>query len=401
MENKTLKSSWAAAFALGSCWFGTHVGGGFASGNQVIAYFSQYGYSAAIIPALSMALLAVIIGIVVRFAKVGGYDNYHDTFAALYPKPWMEIFFEIFYTIIVLAAVAAAVTGAGNVLANFLGIDYSAGANTILFNLLIVAILIVLTIFGVKLVIAASTVLSIGIIVTSILIVIVGFAADYESIAAAVTAEVGVTALAAHTNDIGNAIWRGLFVYAGFQCVSIPPMIAASKDFSLKGVTRGSILGGIMNGVILALSGAMLAKWYPLLAAIKGLGSYGNTLSIPNQTVLTLIGIKVILAAFSILCFCAFVSTCVTLIYTMVQRYQKKVFPNSIKNEKIRSVIIGAVVIGICFAISLLGLSTIIVKLYGFDGYYGLIVIVIPAIIWGIPKTRKMLAEKKAAGIEV
>lgn len=101
-----------------------------------------------------------------KFAKLNGFTNYKDTFSALYPKPWMEVFFEIFYIVILLAAVAAAVAGAGEVLANFFGVDYSVTANKLIFNLIIVAVLIILSIFGVKLVIAASTVLSIAILIS-------------------------------------------------------------------------------------------------------------------------------------------------------------------------------------------------------------------------------------------
>ena len=42
MNNKAAKGTWAAAFTVGSVWFGTHVGGGFASGNQVVSYFAQH-----------------------------------------------------------------------------------------------------------------------------------------------------------------------------------------------------------------------------------------------------------------------------------------------------------------------------------------------------------------------
>ena len=62
----------------------------------------------------------------------------------------------------------------------------------------------------------------------------------------------------------------------------------------------------------------------------------------------------------------------------------------------VRSVIVGLIVIGLCYAVSLLGLSTIISKIYGYDGYYALIVVVLPAFIWGIPKIKKLSAEKKA-----
>ncbi|MGM9591712.1 MAG: hypothetical protein ACI3VK_03240 [Oscillospiraceae bacterium] len=412
MNNQTAKSSWAAAFTVASVWFGTHVGGGFASGNQVIQYFANYGYTSVIFPILAMGLLAIVMYIMMKFAKLSGFNNYKDTFAALYPKPWMEIFFEIFYIVIVLAAMASAVAGAGEVLANFIGITY-VGAAKVTMNLIIVAVLILLTIFGIKLVRAASTVLSVAIIVITILLVIFGLTADYDAISAQFTSQFNVQ-LTEYTSALGTAVWKGVLVYAAFQCVSIPPMIAASQDMSIKGVKRANILGWLMNGLALAGSAWMLTKWYPLLAALQNAGkevlaanpaatagtdpivAYATALGIPNQTVLSIMGVKWLLIAFSVLLFCAFMSTCVTLVYTMIQRFQGYCFPNAIKSEKVRGVIVAALVIAICFAISLLGLSGIVKYAYGYDGYYAILVIIIPAFVWGIPKIKKLEAEKKA-----
>jgi uncharacterized membrane protein YkvI len=411
-DKSVLKSSWAAAFTVASVWFGTHVGGGFASGNQVIQYYSNYGYSSVIFPILSMGLLAIVMYIMMKFARLSGFNNYKDTYCALYPKPWMEIFFEIFYIVIVLAAMASAVAGAGEVLANFIGVSY-VGSGKVIMNLVIVAILIVLTIFGVKLVRAASTVLSVAIIVITALLVLFGLTADYDSIASQLTAQYNVQ-FADYTSDVGNAIWKGILVYAAFQCVSIPPMIAAAHDMSLKGIKRANILGWLMNGLALAASGWMLTKWYPLLASLQNAGkeflaanpsataatdpivAYATALGIPNQTVLNLIGVEWLLIAFSVLLFCAFVSTCVTLVYTMIQRFEGKFFPNTIKSDKIRGIFVAAIAIAVCFAISLLGLTDIVKYAYGYDGYYAIVVIVIPAFIWGIPKIKKLEAAKKA-----
>ena len=411
-DKSVLKSTWAAAFTVASVWFGTHVGGGFASGNQVIQYYSNYGYTSVIFPILAMGLLAVVMYIMMKFAKLSGFTNYKDTYAALYPKPWMEVFFEIFYIIIVLAAMASAVAGAGEVLANFISVPY-VGAGKVTMNLVIVAVLIILTIFGIKLVRAASTVLSVAIIVITALLVIFGLTVDYDSIAAQLTSQYNVE-LAEYTNATATAIWKGVLVYAAFQCVSIPPMIAAANELSLKGVKKANILGWLMNGLALAASGWMLTKWYPLLASLQSAGkeflaanptatvatdpivAYANALGIPNQTVLDLIGIKWLPVAFSVLLFCAFMSTCVTLVYTMIQRFEGKFFPNTIKNDKLRGTIVAALVIAICFAISLLGLTDIVKYAYGYDGYYSIVVIVIPAFIWGIPKIKKLEAAKKA-----
>ena len=80
----------------------------------------------------------------------------------------------------------------------------------------------------------------------------------------------------------------------------------------------------------------------------------------------------------------------------MIQRFQGYCFPNAIKNEKVRGIIVGVIVIGICFAISLLGLGNIIKYAYGYDGYYAILVIFLPVLIWGLPKVKKLSAAKKA-----
>ena len=89
----------------------------------------------------------------------------------------------------------------------------------------------------------------------------------------------------------------------------------------------------------------------------------------------------------------------------MVQRFAPKLakfdsegeFIAGIQNETLRRVLVAVLAIAICFSISLLGLTTITTKVYGYDGYYSLIVVVLPALIWGIPKIKKLEAEGKKA----
>ncbi len=401
METKNAsKCSWAAAFAVASVWFGTHVGGGFATGNQVIQYFAQYGWTAAIFPIIAMGILAMVMYVVMSFAKLKGFDNYKDTFAALYPNSKMEILFEIFYIVIILAAVASAVAGAGEVMANFIGIEY-VGVAKFLCNIAIVGVLVLLSVFGIKLVMAASTVLSVAILAITACVIFSGLTADMDVITSQFLTPNNIEPIA-YTDNMFGSIWSGIIVYAAFQCVSIPPMIAASNELSMKGIKRSVILGWIMNGGALAASGYMLSKWYPVLKALQvaGVTGFTNALGIPNQTILNLVGVKAILVLFSLLLFCAFVSTCVTLVYTMVQRFQGVCMPNVIKSEKVRSAVVGFVVICICFALSLLGLSNIIKYAYGYDGYYAIFAVILPVLVWGIPKVRALKGAQKEANTE-
>lgn len=409
MENKNAgKSSWAFAFTIASMWFGTHVGAGFATGNQVVGYFSKYGPYAAVFPILAMGILALVMYVYMTYAKLNGFTNYKDTFKSVYPKPWMEVFFEIFYIIIILAAVAGCITGAAQIMASIVGeTNYGAAGYagiTWLYNGIATAALILLSIFGLNLIRIVSTGLTIAIIITAIVVAAVGFAYG-GTIETFLAANPEITA-ASYVNNVGQSVWRGVIIYAAFQCVSLPSMISGSAELSHTGIKRAAILGWIMNGFILAISALMLSKWYPLLQGLANAGPevYGKIMqiggvptAIPNLTILTITGLKALFWAYNILLFCAFVSTSVTLVYSMIDRFTPVVLPNVIKAEKLRSVIVGVIVLGICLLIAPLGLTKITTMLYGYDGYLALAVIFIPALIWTIPAIKKLRAQQKAA----
>lgn len=197
-------------------------------------YFVQYGWTAAIFPLLAMGILAVVMYIMMKFAKLNGFDNYKDTYRALYPKPWMEVFFEIFYIIIILAAVASCVDGAGGIVKSLIDLP------DIICNLVIIALLILLSIFGVDLIIKASTVLSTAILIVTAILVIMGFVVPIDAVTQELATEnaayAAIPAIADVTSQKGlEGVWRGVFVYAAFQCVSVPAMIAASTELTHKG----------------------------------------------------------------------------------------------------------------------------------------------------------------------
>ena len=371
-KSAVTKGTMAAGFSVASVWFGTHVGAGFATGNQVIQYYVSYGWTAVLFPLISMGILAYVIYVIMKFARLRGLDNYADTFRELWsPYPWLSISFEIFYIIIILAAVAAAISGAAGL------IDQFTHVGTLVSTIIVAALLIVLCLFGVKLIIAASTILSTGILITAGLMIIVGISQRPDAVAEAFSRPL---------ENTGMGFWQGVIIYCGFQCVSIPPMIAAAVTLNQKGVKKAGILGGIKNGGMLALSGLMLLGWYPDIAA-------AGKLDIPNLFVCQEIGWSWLVVVYSVLLFCAFISTCVTLIYTMILRIDKKFFVKADVHEKVRFAIIGVVMVAICMGLSFAGLTAIIKYAYGYDGYLALVAIVIPVIVIGNIKNKKYVKE--------
>lgn len=406
MQNNTGKSSWAFAFTIASMWFGTHVGAGFATGNQVVGYFSKYGPYASLFPILAMGILAYVMYVYMSYAKCKGFNNYKDVFKSVYPKPWMEVFFEIFYIVIILAAVAGCITGAAQILAKVFGATNYGVAGyagvTWLYNGIATIALVLLCIFGLDLIRIVSTGLTVAIIITAITVAVVGLAFG-GTIETVLAAHPEITA-SGYVENVGESVWRGVIIYAAFQCVSLPTMISGSAELTHKGIKRAALLGWIMNGFILAFSAFMLSKWYPLLQGMANAGPEiynaianvgGVPTALPNLTMLALTGMKALYWAYNVLLFCAFVSTSITLVFSMINRFSPYMMPNIIHNEKARNFVVGAIVLGLCLMIAPLGLTKITTLLYGYDGYLAVAVIFIPAIIWALPAVKKMKAELK------
>ena len=120
-ESSTAKvAGWGTAFSVASVWFGTHVGGGFATGNQAIQYYVQFGWWAAFLPIVAMGILALVLKEAMTMATTRNMYTYKEVFAELWaPYTKLELTMEVFNFVIILAAVGAAVAGAATLLTSF------------------------------------------------------------------------------------------------------------------------------------------------------------------------------------------------------------------------------------------------------------------------------------------
>ncbi len=370
MSNSTAsRASWGAAFSVASVWFGTHVGGGFATGNQAIQYYVKFGWMASFLPMIAMGILALVIKEAMTMAATRKMYTYKEVFAELWaPYTKLELTMEVFNFVIILAAVGASIAGAASLLTSY-GIPYGVAV------CIIGVILVFLVIFGVQIVIKASTVMSVVILISSFTMYFIAIGRNAAGIS---------QAMAASEPQVGMAIFKTL-VYSGFQCVAVPSMIAASSILSVKGVKKASLLGWLMNGIALSVSCVMLIGYYQDVIA-------ADALTLPNLYIAKTLGITVLSVCYQVSLFFAFISTCTTTIFTMVQKFENKVFANSISNIKIRRVIVAAIVILVCMAVSMVGLTNIIKYAYGYCGYLGFLVITIPMLTIARKKNKEYIA---------
>ena len=376
-NKKIPKTPFIAAFSVGAVLFSAHAGGGFATGNQANTYYVGLGWTGILSAIVAMLLLTLTMREAMIMYNSRGLKTYKQLFETLYhPFDKFEWAFEIFFYIMVLMAVAAAISGAASALNNYFTLDYYVGV------VVVGLIVLTLTIFGAGIVRAASTYMGMAILVTAISIYVIGIFKSDSSIFSVLAADFRTTGFANIPKAILNA-----FTYAGFQCVTLPTMVACGTTMKNKnGCAKAMWISFVMNAVALVLSVFMLLSWQSVYTSIEG----GTT--IPTLTVCKVIGMPAMVAVYGTCLLLCLISTGVTTIFGFVARFEKLRIFRGIKSAPVRSAIVSAFIIVLSMTISMAGLTNIIKYGYGYCGYLG-IAVVVPFLTVGVYKNRKYCRE--------
>lgn len=365
------------AFSVGTVLFSAHAGGGFATGNQANTYYVGLGWLGPICAIVAMLLLTITMREAMYMYNSRGLTSYKQLFETLYhPFDKMVWLFEIFFYIMVLMAVAAAISGAASALTEYVGLNYHLG-------IVIVGVMVlVLTIFGANLVRMATTYMGIGILITAISIYAIGTFKG-ENIFTILSNDFQTMGFGNLPKAILNAL-----TYAGFQCVTLPTMIACGTELKTKkGCSTAMWISFAMNTVALVLSVFMLLSWQGYYTSVDG----GSVL--PTLTSCRAMGMDWLTIAYGICLLLCLVSTGVTTTFGFVARFEKLSMFKKIKSAPMRSAIVSAFIIVLSMTISLVGLTNIIKYGYGYCGYLAIAVVVIPFLTVGVYKNRKFQKE--------
>lgn len=375
MNNK--KSSLALAFSVGVSAFAAHAGGGFATGNQANTYFVSQGWTAIISAILAM----FILGFSVREGQImwntRGCKSYKELFANLFhPYDKLHLMYDLFYDIMILMVVASCIAGAASAMHQYLGINYNIAAFAV------GIVILLLSIFGADLVRKGNTYMGTVILVLSITIYLIGivktpglgakFSADLE-------AQGGV--------NIFTCI-KQAFVYAGFQWVTIPAVLAGGVILKTKkDCTNGMCFTILFNCLGLGLSVLMLYGWSDYYTSVSG----GST--IPTLTVLMNLDYGFLVVMYVIVLFLCMVSSGVAVVFGFVNRFENNKIVSGIKNTQARRSVIAIFIMVVSMGISIAGLTNIVKYGYGYCGYIGIVFAVLPLLTIGYYKNRKYIKE--------
>ena len=303
--------------------------------------------------------------------------SHKELFETLYhPLDKCYVLFEVFFYIMVLMAVAAAISGAASALNQYFGLNYYIGI------VIVGALVLLLTIFGADLVRKVSAYMGIAILVTAITIYTIGIFKS-KTLFTVMSADFSAVGF----KNIPKAILNA-FTYAGFQCVTLPTMIACGTPLKgKKNCSKSMWISFVMNSVALVLSVFMLMSWKGYYSSVEG----GST--IPTLTVCTEMGMKWLTVIYGIFLLLCLISTGVTTTFGFVTRFENHKVFKKIKSQRVRSAVVSAFIIILSMTISLVGLTNIIKYGYGYCGYLAIAIVVVPFLTVGVYKNRKYIKE--------
>ena len=376
-KNIAAKGSVALAFSVGSVLVSAHAGGGFATGNQANTYYVGLGWLGPISAVIAMLLLTLTMREAMIMYNSRGLKSHKELFETLYhPLDKCYVLFEVFFYIMVLMAVAAAISGAASALNQYFGLNYYIGI------VIVGALVLLLTIFGADLVRKVSTYMGIAILVTAITIYTIGIFKS-KTLFTVMSADFSAVGF----KNIPKAILNA-FTYAGFQCVTLPTMIACGTPLKgKKNCSKSMWISFVMNSVALVLSVFMLMSWKGYYGSVEG----GST--IPTLTVCTEMGMKWLTVIYGICLLLCLISTGVTTTFGFVARFENHKVFKKIKSQRVRSAVVSAFIIILSMTISLVGLTNIIKYGYGYCGYLAIAIVVVPFLTVGVYKNRKYIKE--------
>lgn len=377
VQTKKQKSMVPAFVGIASVWFGTHAGPGVASGKQVATYYSSFGKIGIFTPILAMALLGLAIYFALEYSRV---HEIHDfkSFTNKFFHPYEKLFsafFELSFLVTSLLAPGLCIATSAKLFEQYFGLNIWVG------TIMMVIISVILVIYGAELVKAASTALTVGILVVIGLIVLLGINANSGAISE------NWTNTSFSDYSLFGGIWLAI-TYTGFQSTGIiGNCISVSKGLKSKSESaKTAILGASLNSLMLVAIVLVNFAYQP--ESIKSL--------LPNYYIVQQIGYPVLETVYVIFVVMASLSTIITFAFSLVARYgNKNYLVKRIKKETARNIFIVLTMLILDVMVSTFGIASIVNIGYKYLGYFSIFVVLFPVIIVGIIKNRSTKLEMK------
>ena len=324
-------------------YMATIIGAGFASGQEIVQFFSSYnkgGFIGILLAGLMFALIGYIVLDRVYKYRIRNYDE------LLFPAVGWKLgwLIEIIVIVFMLSLFCIMIAGSGNIFLTKLGIPYNFGIVLMAF----VCMIVILT--DIKGVVTLSTIITpiliIGIVAVGIFVI--------------VFKDTTVFSTQTYFSKMTNNYLFSSLLYVGYNSI-IALVVLSSLLPQLKTRNTGRI-GGLLGGVMLCLVALILNL------AIFVYQPSSMTKELPVLTITEQFG-NLLSAFYAVVLWLAMFISAVTAGYSFIDRVGSKI---SI-NKKILTIIMCAVAV----PLSNIGFSSLIATIYPIFGYVGLFIVLV------------------------
>ncbi|HJG33564.1 Uncharacterized membrane protein YkvI [Jeotgalicoccus aerolatus] len=346
------------SFQIGSAFVGLIVGAGFASGQEVMQYFTSFGMMGTI-GGIVTALLFIFLGF--TFARLGTNlkADSHKTVLYYIGGKYIGPILDIVITFFLFGVAVVMFAGAGSTFNQMFGISAAAGS-------VIMAIAVILT-----LLLNTNKIIGIIATITPYLIAIIFIILIY-SIFTMDLSLAEADALAREETSATSNWLLSAFLYVSYNLAAGAALliIMTGNERNKKVAGMGGILGGLMLGVLIILIHiAMLVR-----IDIVG-GKEMPTLELASQ-IHPAVGLLTAIALLGMI-----YNTAVGMLYSFTVRF---IAPES-KSFRPAVIVIG--ILG--FIASMVGFTTLVGSVYVVMGYLGFALIILAIAAWLRKPVRK------------
>jgi uncharacterized membrane protein YkvI len=263
-------SAWQRYFLPAFTFMAVVIGGGYATGRELVEFFMPAGPVGGLLGMLVTAVVwSVIFALSLEFARVTQSFDYRSFFEQLLGRGW--VLFEITFLALLLVILAVLGAASGEIAADILGAPSWTG--TVVF-LVFIALLAWLGTKAIEVFFSAWGVL---LVVAYVGFMFVCVSAFGESIVANIVAADGP----------GAGWFRGGVTYAGYNIMVMPALLFCARHQIRR---REALVAGALAGPIAILPGAvffvaMLAQYPQILNAAIPLQTLLHALDVPWLTV--------------------------------------------------------------------------------------------------------------------
>ena len=116
-----------------------------------------------------------------------------------------------------------------------------------------------------------------------------------------------------------------------------------------------------------------------------------NGTTLPTLTTLKSFGANWLVALYGLVLFLCLISSAVCVIFGFVNRFENVKFLQKVENVPVRRALVSAFIMVVSMGISFVGLTNVVKYGYGYCGYLGIAIIIVPLLTIGFYKNRKFM----------